>query len=68
MTTALALRDEAVELAALRGAVGDLEIYCYETWEFDNRLTKDAARRLVVIAENFDWDMPWVEEMREWSR
>lgn len=67
-STALALREEAVELARLRDAVADVEILCYEAWEFDDRLTKDAARRLVNIAGVFGWDMPWVAEMREWSR
>lgn len=62
----LALRDEAVELEACRKAIGDVEILCYEAWTLDNTLTKDAARRFLLIAEIFRWDMPWVAEMRGW--
>jgi len=29
-------------------------------------LTKDAARRFLLIADICEWDMPWVAEMREW--
>lgn len=66
-STEIALRDEAVELSLCRDAIGDVENYCYETWEFDQRLTKDAARRLLVIADILGWDMEWVAEMREWA-
>lgn len=67
-STALALRDEAVELARIRDAVADVEVYIYETWEFGHqRLTLDGARRFLVIADIFGWDMPWVAEMREWA-
>lgn len=57
-----------VELPMLRDAVGDVEVYIYESWEDDDRMTKDAARRLVKIADIFGWTMDWVEEMRAWSR
>lgn len=57
-----------MELPALRDAVADLEVYIYETWENDERLTLDAARRFVKIADIFGWDMPWVDEMRAWSK
>ena len=57
-----------VELPALRDALAELEVYMYETWENDDRLTLDAARRFVKIADIFGWDMPWVEEMRTWSK
>ena len=54
------------ELPALRDAVADVEVYIYESWE-NETMTKDAARRLVKIADIFGWTMPWVEEMRAWS-
>jgi hypothetical protein len=67
-STALALRDEAVELDRCRNAIGDVEIYIYETWEgFHGKLTLDGARRLLAIADTFGWDMEWVAEMREWA-
>jgi hypothetical protein len=66
-STALALRDEAVELAACRNALGDIEVLIYEAWECDAALTKDAARRFLAIADICGWDMPWVDEMRAWS-
>ena len=56
------------ELPALRDALAEMEVYMYETWANDDRLTKDAAQRFVRIADIFGWDMPWVDEMRAWSK
>lgn len=67
VSTAIALRAEAVELKRCQEALGDIEISIYEAWEFDNTLTKDAARRFLGIAAICGWDMPWVKEMREWA-
>jgi len=55
------------ELKECQTAIGDLEIFIYEAWEWDKTLTKDAARRFLAIADIFGWDMPWVAEMREWA-
>lgn len=66
-STDIALRAEAIELRECQAALADIEIYIYEAWESDTTLTKDAARRFLVIAEVLGWDMPWVEEMREWA-
>lgn len=55
------------ELKLCQDAIADLEILIYETWENDNTLTKDAARRFLQIASIFGWEMPWVAEMREWA-
>ncbi len=57
-----------VELPVLRDALADVEVCIYEMWEDDARLTKDAAQRLVKIADIFGWDMPWVDEMRAWAK
>jgi hypothetical protein len=54
------------ELKACQDALADIEIHIYEAWTFE-KITKDAARHFLVIADICGWDMPWVEEMREWS-
>lgn len=54
------------ELRACQDALADIEIHIYEAWTFE-KITKDAARHFLVIADICEWDMPWVEEMREWA-
>lgn len=66
-STALAIREPS-ELQMLQDAVGELEVLCWEAFTFDTTLTKDAARRMILIADIFGWEMQWLEEMREWSR
>jgi hypothetical protein len=55
------------ELVACQDALANIEILIYEAWEFDDRLTKDAARRFLQIAAVCEWTMPWVAQMREWA-
>lgn len=55
------------ELKRCQDALADIEVLMFETWENDLTLTKDAARRLLVIADICEWDMPWIKEMREWA-
>lgn len=59
---------QADELKRCQDALADIEILIYETWDHDQSLTKDAARRFLVIADICEWDMDWVTEMREWVR
>ena len=56
----------AEELKRCQDALGDIEIYIYESWEFET-ITKDAARRFLAIADICEWDMDWVTEMRRWA-
>lgn len=53
------------ELKACQDALGEIEIHIYESWTYE-RITKDAARHFLVIADICGWTMEWVEEMREW--
>jgi hypothetical protein len=69
-STALVLRERGIpytsELKACQDALADIEVHIYEAWMFE-KITKDAARHFLVIADICGWDMPWVKEMREWA-
>lgn len=67
-STALVPWTDPEELKRCQEALGDIEILIYEAWEGDNSLTKDAARRFLLIADICEWDTDWVFEMREWVK
>lgn len=52
------------ELKACQDALADIEIHIYESWSYE-KITKDAARHFLAIADICGWDMEWVVEMRE---